>query len=113
MELNNENKHQQLTPQIRRETKQLSITSSGAGISLGEGASIQISGGAAIQLGNAIITGNQTIDINNQARIHGQATQEIITWVSFHFATNNAPVLPLLEDALKGIEKMVSELSII
>ena len=48
MELNNENKHQQLTPQEKKERKQLNITSGGAGISLGQGASISLGPGASI-----------------------------------------------------------------
>jgi hypothetical protein len=65
--LNNENKHQQLTPQMRKETKQLNFTSGDAGFSLGEGASIQLGQGAFIQIGNTIIPGGQTIDTNNPA----------------------------------------------
>ena len=45
MELNNENKHQRLTPQTRKEVKQLNIKSGGGG------ASISLGGGASISLG--------------------------------------------------------------
>lgn len=51
MDLNNENKHQKLTPQIRKETKQLNLSSAGASISLGQGASISLGRGASIQIG--------------------------------------------------------------
>lgn len=111
MDLNNENKHQQFTPQIRRETKQLNISSGGTGISLGEGASISLGHGASIQIGGLTIPGGQTFDANNPAKIFGSGKQEIITWVSFYFTTNNEPVLPLLTKALNGTEKIVNELS--
>ncbi len=111
MDLNNENKHQQLTPQTRKEVKQLNITSGQVGIKLSEGASIKLSGGAFIKMGNAIITGNQHISPDNPANIIGDAKQEIITWVSFHFTDNNEPVVPLLTQALNGTEKIVTELS--
>jgi len=113
MDLNNENKHQRLTPQVRRETKQLNIKSGGASMLLGQGASIRIGGGASIRIGNAIIQGGQTIDVNNPAEITGQATQEVISWISFHFSSNNEAVIPFLNNALVGIEKIVNELSTI
>ncbi|MBI1889146.1 MAG: hypothetical protein HYS18_00715 [Burkholderiales bacterium] len=55
MELNNENKHQRLVPQVRRETKELRITGGGASISLGQGASISLGQGASISIGDAVI----------------------------------------------------------
>ncbi|HEX8514564.1 MAG TPA: hypothetical protein VF868_00085 [Bacteroidia bacterium] len=111
MELNNENKHQKLTPQTRKEIKELKITSGNVGMSIKGNAGIRISGNASIRIGNAIITGNQNINPNNPAIISGQGKQEIITWVSFHFTDNNEPVYPLLTQALNGIEKIVTELS--
>jgi len=89
----------------------LIISSNGASISFGEGASISFGAGAYIQIGNAIIGGGQTIDVNNPARMAGQGTQEVITWVSFHFSTNDEPVIPLLERALAGTERIIAELS--
>lgn len=109
MELNNENKHQRLVPQVRKETKELRITGDGASISLGQGASISIGQGASISVGGAIIQGAQSFDVNNPPRVHGGRV-EVITWVSFHFEANDAPVLPLLEKALLGVEKIVAEL---
>ena len=111
MDLNNENKHQNLTPQVRKDTKQLNISSGGVSISMGEGFRIEMGSGMMIQMGGAVIPGGQRIDVNNPARIYGPAKQEIITWVSFHFASNDEPVLPLLEKSLKGITKIVNELS--
>lgn len=111
MELNNENKHQRLTPQTRKEVKELRISSGNVGMRLSGGASIKISGNAQIRMGNAIITGNQTISPHSPAQIFGSAKQEVITWVSFHFTDNNDPVVPLLQKSLEGIEAIVNELS--
>lgn len=111
MDLNNENKHQKLTPQTRKEVKQLNITSGGVEMKLSGGASITLGGGAFIQIGNSIITGNQHIDPDNPAKIIGDAKQEIIIWVSFHFTENNEPVVPLLTKALEQIEIIVEELA--
>lgn len=112
MELNNENKHQRLTPQSRKETKQLNIKSGngGASISLGGGASISMGQGAFIQMGDTIIPGGQTFDANNPPATIG-GTKEVITWVSFEFADLNEPAYPLLEKALNGCEKIVTELT--
>ena len=111
MDLNNENKHQNLTHQERTETRQLNITSGGAGISMGQGAGIVLGKGAFIKIGNAVIPGGQKIDVNNPAVIIGNAKQEIVIWVSFRFASNNEPVLPLLQASLKGVDEIVNELS--
>jgi hypothetical protein len=111
MDLNNENKHQQLTYQTRKEVKELKITSGNVGISLKGNAGIKLTGNAYIKFGNAVITGNQNITPENPAQIMGDAKQEIITWISFHFSANNEPVLPLLIQALNGTEKIVTELS--
>jgi hypothetical protein len=111
MELNNENKHQQLTPQIRKETKQLNISSEGVLISLGQGTSISVRHGTSISFGGLDIPGGQCYDANNPAKIIGNGKQEVITWVSFLFSTNNELVLPLLKQSLDGTEKIVNELS--
>lgn len=108
MELNNENKHQKLSPQTRKEVKQLNIKSgnSGASISLVGGATISLGKGAFIQMGDTIIPGGQTFDANNPPATFG-GTKEVITWVSFDFTDLNEPAYPFLEKALKGCEKIV------
>jgi hypothetical protein len=110
MGLSNENKHQRLTPQTRKEVKELRISSGNVGMRLSGGASIKISGNAQISMGNAIIAGNQTISPDSPAKLLGPARQEVITWVSFHFTDNDEPVIPLLKNALDGIESIVEEL---
>lgn len=111
MDLCNENKHQQLTPQERKEVKQLKLTSGGTSISLGEGASISMGSGAQIRMGGMIIPGGQKFDVNNPPLTIGPGTKEIITWVSFHFSSNNQPVIPFLEQCVDGISKIIEEVS--
>lgn len=112
MDLNNENKHQRLTPQTRKEMKQLKIKSSdgNVSISLGSNASISLGGGASLKIGDTIIPEGQTFDVNNPPATYG-GTKEIITWVSFEFSDNNQPVIPLLEASLNGAEKIIVELT--
>jgi len=104
MELNNENKHQRLTPQTRKEVKQLNIKSGNGG-----GASISLGRGASIQMGDTFIPGGQTFDANNPPVTIG-GNKEVITWVSFEFTDLNEPAYPLLKRALNGCEEIVIEL---
>ncbi len=112
MDLNNENKHQHLTPQTRKEIKELRIYSGGASISMTPGASISMSTGASIQIGGMIIPGGQNFDVNKPPITIGPGKKEVITWVSFHFSTNDEPVLPLLKQALEGVTLFVQDLSV-
>src|SRR5262249_18542987 len=105
----NENKHQRLTPQVRKETRELRISEGGASMSLGRGASFSVGSGASISIGGAVIQGGQTFDVNRPPRVEGGKV-EAITWVSFHFDTNDQPVIPLLESALNGVRDIVKEL---
>ena len=112
MDLNNENKHQQLDPQVRKEAKELKISSGGAAISLGEGASISMGPGSSIRLGDGlVIPGGQTFDANRPPVTIGPGKTEVITWVSFNFASNSEPVLPFLGTAVDGVERIVNELA--
>jgi len=110
MDLNNENKHQQLTPQTRKEAKELRISSGGASISMSPGSSISMSQGASIKIGNMVIPGGQSFDSNKPPKTIGTGKKELITWVSFHFSINNEPVLPLLKQSLEGVDRIVEEL---
>lgn len=110
MDLANENKHERLTPQVRRESKELRISGGGASIGLGEGASISLDPGASISIGGAVIRGRQRFGVGNPPRVEGGKV-ETITWVSFHFESTGQPVLPLLDSALKGTGQIVADLS--
>lgn len=110
MDLTNENKHERLTPQVRKESKELRISGGGASISIGEGASISIGPGASISIGGAVIRGGQTFGVGRPPRVEGGRV-ETIAWVSFNFDPSGRPVIPLLEDALKATRHIVAELS--
>jgi len=64
MDLNNENKHQQLTPQIRKQMKELRLSSGDASMSMGPRASVSIESGASIQIEGMVILGGQTLDVS-------------------------------------------------
>jgi len=110
MELNNQNKHEKLTPQTRQESKELRIASGGAMISLGEGASISLGHGASIGIGSAVIPGGQVIDVSRPPVVLGPATVNRIRWVSFLFESNGRPVLPFLQTVVDGVAAIVEEL---
>jgi hypothetical protein len=110
MELTNENKHQRLTPQVRKEKGELRISAGGASMSLGQGASISVGSGASISIGDAVIQGGQTFDVNRPPQVQGGRVERII-WVSFHFENNDQPVIPLLESAFDGVRRIVQDLS--
>lgn len=107
----NDNKHDQLTPQERRETTELRISSKGASMSLGAGAALTLGTGATIRMGDALIPGNQRIKPGDTPRVLGQAEVENITWVSFTFTTTGKPVLPFLRQAAAGVATIVTELA--
>ena len=113
MDLNNENKHQKLTPQVRAEKRQLDITSGGTGITLQDGASISLGNGASIKMGGMTILGGQTITTESPAITTGLGSQTITKWISFYFSTNNEPVVPFLEKAILKVEGIIDELSTI
>lgn len=113
MELNNSNKHQHLTPQIRGETKELRVTSGGAAISLRGGASITLGGGAQIRIGNMVLPGGggRQIDSMHPPVTIGPGEKEVITCVFFLFADTGDAVLPLLRVAVEGTAAIVRGLS--
>ena len=111
MDLNNQNKHQHLTPQTRKEAKQLRLGSGGAAITLGQGAAITLGRGAQIRVGDMLIPGGQRIDVNNPPITGGGGKKEVVTWVSFSFTDNGEPVLPFLRSAVEGVATIVRELS--
>ena len=112
MQLNNENKHQQLTPQTRKEKKELKMSSGGASVSIGSHASISVGRGASVQIGRMIVPGGQSFSADKPPVTFGPGKKEVITWVSFHFSTTDTRVLPLLNQALEGVSRIVPELEI-
>jgi hypothetical protein len=110
MELNNENKHERLTPQTREETRHLKLESGGTAISMGPGTSIHMGRGTSIRMGNMLIPGGQTISPDRPARYLGRGTQAVTVWVSFRFEANGELVMPFLENAVEKTSQIVAEL---
>jgi len=108
MEINNENKHQQLIPQERREKKKLVLSSNGRTMTLS--GKMTLSKGHQMKMGKMIIPGGQTIDTSNPPVFKGEGTAEILTWTSFHFSSNNQPVLPFLKACIEGTESIINDL---
>jgi hypothetical protein len=107
MELNNENKHKQLTPQVRREHRDIKITVdnhtfAGPAINVYPGAHFIING-------QEIPTGEYTPD--NLPPVPPPATAEVETWSALHFSINNAEVLPFLQEAIEKIDTIIHELA--
>jgi hypothetical protein len=111
MKLNNENKHEKLTPQRRKEARQLQIESRGTGIVLGPGAGISLGAGASISFGDVVIPGGQDFNGERPATIYGQGTQTVTVWVSFTFDSNGEDVLPFLKNAVAQVDRIVNELA--
>lgn len=106
IELNNESKHQRLIPQVRREQRELHISNGSTGIVLEQGAAIVLGSGASVNVGGALIHGGQTVSTDNIPSMQG-GKAEIIAWISFHFESNNQPVIPLLLKATAGVREIV------
>ncbi|MBN1342883.1 MAG: hypothetical protein JXQ73_09405 [Phycisphaerae bacterium] len=111
MELNNENKHQRLTPQTREEARELTLESDGSSLSLGPGGSISLGPGARIDVGDMIIPGGQYIAGDSPAKFVGSGRQTVTIWVSFRFESNGELVMPFLSNAVDSIRRIVDELA--
>jgi hypothetical protein len=110
MDLNNENKHEKLTQQTRKEERMLRIESAGVRLKLrGEKARMLIEGQACI--GDLSFLGDQTVTVDQPAAMYGVGTQTIIVWVSFTFDSNGEQVLPFLTSAVCKVEQIVNDLA--
>jgi hypothetical protein len=114
MDLNNENKHERLTPQTREEARQLTLKSDdGSYISLGEGSSISMAPGSSLRIGDMVIPGGQDISSKRPARYAGKGTQTVTIWVSFKFQSNGELVIPFLKKAVKETQGIINDLAAI
>ena len=114
MELNNENKHLKLTPQIKKNLKQLYIGSGGTYVPLaGPDIEIKLPKSMKISYGDATIEGGQTFSAENPPIIKGKGFSVIKSYKAFLFEKNKEEVIPFLANSLSKIEKIVRELSVI
>jgi hypothetical protein len=113
MDLNNENKHERLTPQTREEARQLTLESHGVSISLGPGCSISLGHETSIRMGGMSIPGGQRISGDSPAQYTGTGTQTVTIWVSFKFQSNGELVMPFLKQAIQRTKQIVDELAVL
>lgn len=112
MDLNNESKHQRIVPQLRKERKELHIKGASGQVQLimEEGALLELDPGAVADIGGAKLLGGQLVGVGNMPKMEG-GSAEIVKWVSFHFESNNQPVLQFLSNAVSGVREIVDKLS--
>ena len=101
MDLNNKNKHKQLTPQTRSETKTMEMKVGSTTLNFEPGASLNI--GQALNINGKVIPGPISISPENPPDLQGAGTVKVTTWISFKFSSNNEPVIPFLEKTTLGI----------
>lgn len=102
--LNNENKHDRLVPQTRVETKNVKVTNLGGG---------SVSWGSGVTFGGGVSVMGVLIDPNTQLPVPNNIVKtEIVTWVDFQFEDLNVSALWLINESLKKIRKLFSDLSI-
>ena len=109
MELNNKNKHQQLTPQIIHEHRGIKLTTGNSTLTA---AGIDVMpGGKFVVNGKEIAPGEYNAD--NLPVIDPPAEVTGTRWESFYFSSNNEEVLPFLRRAIEGVESIVNALSVL
>jgi len=113
MKLNNENKHERLTPQKVVEEVETIIKSGSSAIILKGNARMQLLSGASVKLNNMIISGSQTISADSPAKFSGEGEQTVERWSLFYFDEINEEVIPFLKKALNGTRVIVDELSLL
>jgi hypothetical protein len=103
----NENKHNSLTPQTRKERKSYKVGPQGGG------AAISAPAGAIKAPPGAIRIGNQPVIFDPDTGIPYPTPGlevEVTAWISFLFTDTNVEVLPLLKLAHKEIESLAKNL---
>ena len=100
--LNNENKHQNLSEQTRTESRHVSVSGPGGGVSWGPG----------VTFGGGVSVMGVPIDPRTQLPVPNNQVQTTITvWVDFLFTEINQSVLPFLDMSIHKIETLFRELS--
>lgn len=107
--LTNDNKHQDLTPQIKKEIPQkLSISHRGATITMGRASSLKIRRGGTVKLGGARIADDQIISVDStEVRGDPGITLKKEVWVGFVFFHLDKPVIPLLSEIEVGVRNIL------
>ena len=109
MDLNNESKHQQFTPQTRIQQRGINLTAGNQTL-ITRGINIH-PGGKFIVNGKEVPLGEYNAD--NLPPIAPPASAEVATWHSFHFSSNDAKVLPFIKEAVERIDSIVNNLAML
>jgi hypothetical protein len=97
--LNNENKHNSLFEQTRKETKRVNVKLKGGSVNWDPGA---------VKFGHGVYIGGVPINPATQMPIpHPSQTVEVVTWVDFQFDGINVSALSLLKSSFEGISEIV------
>lgn len=104
-----DNKHSQLTPQVRIETPSLSIRHGGAGIRISGGGSIRIGNGGVVSIGGARLASGQTISANSE-QVQGDPRLEVKReiWVDFQF-DGGVSAIRLLKQVNEKVPEIVEK----
>lgn len=105
-----DNKHSQLTPQVRVEMPSLLIRHGGAGIRISGGGSMIIGLGGSVSIGGAKLTPGQKISANSE-QVFGDQRLEVKKeiWVDFQF-NGNISALRLLKQVCEKIPEMIENI---
>jgi len=101
--LNNENKHDNLVPQTRQETKRVNVDIEGGG-----SVNWNPSG---VRFGSGVYIGGVPVDPNTQMPVPS-STQTVTaqTWVDFHFDDINVSAIWLTQESMKRIRQIYESL---
>lgn len=100
--LNNQNKHQNLVEQVRKETRSVTVAGKGGSVSWGPG----------VTFGPGVSVMGVPIDPRTQLPVPNNRVQTTVTtWVDFRFAEINESALPFIERSVKAVEAIYSEIS--
>jgi hypothetical protein len=99
--LNNQNKHQNLVEQVRKETRSVTVSSGGGSVSWGPG----------VTFGSGVSVMGVPIDPRTQLPIPNNRVQTTVTtWVDFRFAEIDESAFPFIERSVKAVEAIYSEI---
>ncbi len=101
--INNENKHEQLTPQKRTETKRVNVQSNnGSRVAWNP---------SAVRFGSGVSIGGVPVDPSTQMPIPSNTqTVTIETWVDFQFEGTDISAIWLIKESLKNIKEIFNDL---
>ncbi len=99
--INNENKHDKLIPQTRKETEQVRVTGPNTSVTWTP---------QNVRFGQGVYIGGIPVDPRTQMPVpHPSQTVERLIWVDFVFDGANISALTLLKQAVNGVKRIVAD----